>query len=469
MALEGSAGMNSVYEKNVRLLRSMYGNLPDLLPKTLSAALELRSTPEGCPTLSLGGKLIHSGFAPKKEAARLADAAFKGEGGSAGSGVGGRGGAGGRFIILLGFGLGYAALELEARLNSGGKANSRSPENLILIVEKRIEVLRAALEIRDWTEFFTNNRVMMLTAVGSSAIWGALDAAGTLFAREDRSPLIIRNRALIELDADYYRETEDNIALWRNKNAVNIATLARFGKRWERNLRANIPALQKLPGVRELFGKRSGLPALLLAAGPSLDAIAPHLAELRSRFVVVAVDTALRFLARVDVEPDFVVSGDAQYWNARHLDYARHFTGAAFIFDHAVYPSALRPFLYAGGGGGGGSSGTAYICSSNAPGAAELEKTALGHAAHAPHAAASEGKGKLASGGSVATSAWDFCRLLGASEIWIAGLDLSFPALRTHYKGAFFEERALAASNRLRPASTASFAALHSLPLFRAP
>jgi hypothetical protein len=63
-------------------------------------------------------------------------------------------------------------------------------------------------------------------------------------------------------------------------------------------------------------------------------------------------------------------------------------------------------------------------------------------------------KGTLGAGGSVATSAWDFCRILGTSEIWIAGLDLAFPGLKTHFRGAEFEEMALAESVRHKPAET---------------
>jgi hypothetical protein len=69
-------------------------------------------------------------------------------------------------------------------------------------------------------------------------------------------------------------------------------------------------------------------------------------------------------------------------------------------------------------------------------------------------------KGQLGAGGSVATSAWDFCRLLGAREIWIAGLDLAFPQNKTHFKGALFEEKALSASRRLNPVETWLFHAL---------
>jgi hypothetical protein len=62
----------------------------------------------------------------------------------------------------------------------------------------------------------------------------------------------------------------------------------------------------------------------------------------------------------------------------------------------------------------------------------------------------------------VATTAWDFARLLGPEAIWIAGLDLAFPGRQTHYKGALFEENAHALSTRFCPAETHSAKALES-------
>jgi hypothetical protein len=91
-------------------------------------------------------------------------------------------------------------------------------------------------------------------------------------------------------------------------------------------------------------------------------------------------------------------------------------------------------------------------------------------------------KGSLGAGGSVATTAWDFARALVscgcraaygspavAGDIWVAGLDLSFPNLKTHFRGALFETRALAEARRFMPAETTSVHALRDGLPFRAP
>jgi hypothetical protein len=75
-------------------------------------------------------------------------------------------------------------------------------------------------------------------------------------------------------------------------------------------------------------------------------------------------------------------------------------------------------------------------------------------------------KGKLGAGGSVATSAWDLARLLGANPVYTAGLDLGFPGMRTHCRGVYAEDLWFCGSNRLAPSEGSSFRYLHDIGLF---
>jgi hypothetical protein len=241
----------------------------------------------------------------------------------------------------------------------------------------------------------------------------------------------------MNLDEAWYASVESRIKTWLSRDDVNRATLKRFGKRWVRNLSRNTAAIRDLPGINALTGVLAGtdIPVFLAAAGPTLDKTAPILAEIAERCVTVAVDTSLRFLLRCGVDPDFVVSVDPQYWNFRHLDRAPA-PNTHLIAESAVYPPCLRhPFR------------GAFFCGSLFPLGSFIETRV-------------DPKGELGAGGSVATTAWDFARNLGARSIWIAGLDLSFPDLKTHFRGALFEDRSHAESQRFSPAETWSVRAL---------
>ncbi len=76
------------------------------------------------------------------------------------------------------------------------------------------------------------------------------------------------------------------------------------------NMLDNLPFLMGTVRTKELEGKLPSTPVLLLAAGPSLKEIGPHLKELSKRFIVVCLARSLRFCQEHDVVPDIVVQLD---------------------------------------------------------------------------------------------------------------------------------------------------------------
>lgn len=392
----------SLYTANLAVLRERFPNLVALLPDDKGTQeFRVQDTPSGQPTLLAAGTLVHSGRDPRREAERLARS------------MGGR-----EPVAILGFGLGYLgeALRLADR------------ERPILVVEKRPELLRLAMDTRDLRDFLGHGPLVFQVGGRADGIIAALQVFGK------KSAMAI-NPALRGLDAPWYDEVERQLRMWNEKEAVNAATLRRFGRRWVSNLAANLPAIARHPGVAHLDSCFRGFPALILAAGPSLDRVLPLLPELAERCIVIAVDTALRASLAAGVRADFVLVADPQYWNARHLDRCAG-AGSCLISETAVYPPVLRhPF------------DRLFLSSSSLP----LGRFIEGRV---------DTKGRLGAGGSVATTAWDFARILGAGPLWFAGLDLGFPGLKTHFRGALFEERALAEATRLRPAESLSVRAL---------
>jgi hypothetical protein len=436
-----------------RLIAALYPGLMEKLgdlEEDPPAELRIEATPSGNPTLLLAGRCAHSPRDPVREAERLVEA-LAGEQGPPGltPGVipdaapdGPEAGPEAGPLVILGFGLGYSA-EAAARA---------FPGRPLVIVEKRKEILRLALKVRNLGALLSENKVIFVLG-DSGAIRNALEPFTA-------APLIIRNRGLIAADGDWYAAVERGIRDHLNRNEVNRATLRRFGRRWVRNLARNMEAVRDLPGISRLRGAlargpegdagekeadngnagdgspgKGPIPVFLAAAGPSLDQAAPLLGEIRKRCVVVAVDTSLRFMLDRGLSPDFAVVVDPQYWNFRHLDRCDA-PRTWLIAESAVYPPVLR-HRFRG----------AFLCRSQFPLGCFIEDRV-------------DPKGALGAGGSVATSAWDFARVLGAPAIWIAGLDLSFPGLKTHFRGALFETRSHAESNRFAPAETWSVRAL---------
>jgi hypothetical protein len=159
--------------------------------------------------------------------------------------------------------------------------------------------------------------------------------------------------------------------------------------------------------------------------------------------LVVSVNTSLRTCREWGVEPDFTTVVDPQYWASRSLDWTLARDGV-LVAEPSSCPRIFRR-----------GSEKFFLCSSLFPLGETLE-IAVGE------------KGKLGAGGSVSTSAWDLARLLGARPLYAAGLDLGFPGMRTHCRGAYPEGMWLSASDRCSPLETASFRSLHDIGLFPA-
>jgi hypothetical protein len=364
---------------------------------------ELSVSAKGFPAARLRGLQLHSAYDPVGEARRLADS-LPPEADT---------------VILLGFGLGYAAEALLGRYER------------VLACEADPGLLSACLGGRDLAGLLSEEGLGFMAGGEPEAVITALDDLGA------RRICILANKAVEAAWPEWYSRLRAACERFSAKQGINENTLRRFGRLWVRNLARNLPLIGELPGTAALEGRFAGLPSLVLAAGPSLDEVLPLLPELRKRALLVCVDTALRSVLRAGVEPDFLLVVDPQYWNWRHLEGLTS-PSSILVSESAAWPAVFRFPCRA-----------RFLCASLFP---------LGTAIEARVGE----KGRLGAGGSVATTAWDFARVIGSSPIYMAGLDLGFPQGGTHAAASLFEQRALAAGRRLAPAETAQSAALFS-------
>ncbi|GMO42978.1 MAG: DUF115 domain-containing protein [Termitinemataceae bacterium] len=468
------------FDKNISLMRNIF---PQLAKKILNDKtveyefkkknLQIKNTISGAATLMVDGIYVHSGRDPVRESAKLVSAALNESCNDTLITTPPKNSS----VIFLGFGLGYAAIEAAKYYK-----NHEFTTQTFIIIEKEFSILKAALQYNDFTELFTSIQIIFVCGGNASGIIAALNEVENLkppcfdecrrASQANTSIVVIKNIALISLDKEWYDDILKNIKLVEDKTKINTATLKRFARRWQKNIFKNLYAVRDTAGINLLFGKFN-FPVLLIAAGPSLDDISPFIKDLSQRFVIVAVDTSLRFLHEKNVIPDFVFTVDPQFWNSRHMSrvlplsidqaHPQSSGNAILIAESSVYPSAMRD--------------ASFVFSTVFP----LWKLCEDKV---------DVKGRLAAGGSVVTSAWDFARLINGAScppeaaeaqisnspnaaenqcIFIAALDLSFPSLKTHYKGALFEEIAVSASNRFATAETKSFLSLRGGAAYYAP
>jgi hypothetical protein len=413
----------SLFDENVAVLAARHPLAAEALakPDTASApaagphaqpGIEMLDTPSGAPTVKRDGVYLHGRHDPVRDASvqvkREIDAACT-------------------TIIVTGFGLGYGA---EA-------ARQAFPAQPLLVVEPDTRMFRAALSCRDLRDFLRDPAVHLHIGDNPDALPSVLEPLP--LAR----PGFLRLRSAVQTRPGTYRASEETIQSWLLRRDINVNTLNRFGRLWVRNLCRNMAEFLRCPGVASLHGIFDGMPALVVAGGPSLDGVAPRLAELRERMLIVSVNTPLRACREQGVEPDFTTVVDPQYWASRSLDWTRACRGV-FVAEPSTCPRVFRreEELF-------------FLCSSLFPLGETLE-VAVGE------------KGKLGAGGSVSTAAWDLARLLGARPLYAAGLDLGFPGMRTHCRGAYPEGMWLSAADRFTPLENSSFRSVRDIGLFPA-
>ncbi len=346
----------------------------------------------GDPTLSVNGVALHSTVSPAREAQRLAEARNEQVPGV-------------DCFVVFGCGLGYlvnALLELR-------------PDVPVVVVEPAPDlVLETAAFVPDVPFWGSDELPQLLRTMQESDV---------------RVPALVAGRAFQHLFPDQWRLVRESIESYVERTRVNRNTIRRFGRTWVRNIlrtaAAGVPVIS-LEALRDAF---AGIPALVCGAGPTLERILPALPDIARRTVVISVETAAARVSSAGVVPDFVVTVDPQYWNTRHVDNLPE-RSPILVTEPAANPRSLRLW-----------SGTVALAESVFP----LGREIWG---------AADARSRLGAGGSVATSAWDLARFVGAPEVYLSGVDLGFPGNATHCRGTFYDDYVRTLAVRTRPAES---------------
>ncbi len=375
-------------------------DIPEDIPLHLLAPLEILPSKQNIPTAKEGGKFLHSAYNPLREAEQAASSAHSSISECSG-------------CLFFSCGLGYAAIEY-ARL---------FPRDTIIIAEPDPRYFFTALSLVDFAPLFSHENFIIALGTGIDSVVSLVEHTSGL-----KHTALSENQAQSAHAADYFNALRSLIERNKRKVDINASTLEKFSKLWLKNTCRNINYLRDLEGI-SIFKDSCppDLPCLILAAGPSLEEVLPHLAELKKRSLVIAVDTALRACLVSGVEPDFIVLTDPQYYAWRHIGGLKS-PSSILITESAAYPAVFRFECK-----------KIVLCASLFPLGSYIESK-IGS------------KGALVAGGSVSTTVWDFARFIGAKEIFAAGLDLGYPDLQTHIRGSTFEEAIHTKSSRLFPA-----------------
>ncbi len=209
-----------------------------------------------------------------------------------------------RIAIFLGMGLGYELLCYTQHF----AAEQRTDH--IVVVEKDLEVFKAALESTDLREVIEHPCIKLFIGLTPEQLFvkfsNYIRSEGRYYYSKALSH--VYHPSSIQLDRNYY------VQVLKCLREGVMQVISSFGNCPDdsliglRNILANLEEIIKNPGINMLYNRFQKKPAIVVATGPSLNRNKHLLKGLEDKALIISVDASLRILNEIGVKPHLVTS-----------------------------------------------------------------------------------------------------------------------------------------------------------------
>lgn len=208
--------------------------------------------------------------------------------------------------IFIGLGLGYGPLTV---------LRERPDLGMMVILEPSLDLVVTALRHVDLRPLLASRKVFWL--IGEIDLQVFESVVSRIASLEDTH--ILRHVPSFQWRGDEYSSLNHRAFMVVNQLNASGGTTRKAGEKFFRNRLANLSLLRSshdLSGLRDVL---AGKPAILVAAGPSLDRSLDDLKKAAGHCVLFAVDSALAPLLQAGIMPDFVTTIDFMDLNFEKL------------------------------------------------------------------------------------------------------------------------------------------------------
>ncbi|WP_425058498.1 hypothetical protein SCACP_31520 [Sporomusa carbonis] len=235
-------------------------------------------------------------------------------------------------IVVFGIGLGYHLFELK---------NKISKDTRVIIIEHNIDVLKYSLTHVDFSPIFESGQFVLLFGdeqqVGKMALY--LPALNFYNLVHNIHVLVLPN---------YYVYASQNKSALQQISKSLLNTVISFGNDLEdqfvgfANMCHNTDAVMKSSSIDEIKGKYQNIPAIIVAAGPSLDKNIQYLKNANGKALIIACDASMRACEKHGVQPDAIASIERD-----EPTYTYYYKGRKFPQDLVLLaPGSIWPQIY---------------------------------------------------------------------------------------------------------------------------
>ncbi|RJP24437.1 MAG: DUF115 domain-containing protein [Candidatus Omnitrophota bacterium] len=282
-----------------------------------SIPFEFIAGERGTPTfrVSVDGnwKYLHSRYDPVSEAVRWAQS---------------QPAATGSVVIFVGWGMGYHIIEWIKRYGRTVAA--------VVVIEPEPIFFQESLAHVDLRPLANTSRMEIVLGSTGQDIYQSL--------LKFMEPILSGDLAVIPLPfaaiypATFFNTLKSEIQKLMAAKKQMLEHMAAQGARCQENMIRNLPAVADSLFPHDIHNLASNQPAIIVAAGPSLDRNIDLLNQANNHTWIIAVDTSLRILRQRGIESHLVVTKDPTEHNRRHFDKLENLVSPALAFDPQVSP-----------------------------------------------------------------------------------------------------------------------------------
>lgn len=279
----------------------------------------------------------------------------------------------------------------------------------IIILEPDAHIFLEVLKKYDLSPVLRDIRVKLLVSSVANDCADAL--AQEIHPLRSRGWVLVLNPESYSFYRAFLEGFRERLTSVTTSLRLILNTTLRHSNRFVVNSFVNLANRPIAPDVSIFSGIATGLPVFLIAAGPSLERHLGVLQKYQKSCLTVCVGPAWKTLRAHSITPDFVVSIDPFDPNFTH------FEGLAASTEWLVSDLANNCQIVENFGG------KIVFCTSSDD-QSEVFKELFGTKFTT-----------VGTGGSVAHTAFNFCRLMGASKIVLIGQDLAYTGGISHAQG----------------------------------
>lgn len=329
--------------------------------------------------------LLHSSYNPMAEARRIVQDVEKNRD---------------YLLIVFGMGLGFHLLELK---------NKISPDTRVVVIEHNIDVLKYALTHIDFLDIFKSGQFVLF--FGDEQQVGKM----ALYLPFLNFHNLVHNMKIVILP-NYYVYAGKNMNSLQHIAKSLLNKVISFGNDLAdqfvgfANMCHNTGAILQSSSIDDIRGKYKNIPAIIVAAGPSLDKNIHYLKNANDKALIIACDASMKACEKHGVQPDAVASIERD-----EPTYTYYYKGRKFPRDLVLLaPGSIWPQIY------DEYEGKKVIMSRNDAGFEKMWLTAA------------EQFKFVSLGHSCATVAFAVAREAGCNPIILVGQDLAYTSGKKH-------------------------------------